>query len=104
MKCATINTGGNVISMCVVPVNLIYSCSEKIVRTHALLDCCIQGSFMLEKLLQDPGVNGQMTPITIKVVSGEVNSKTTLVEGLKVSSSRAEYGEWIELLETFTKR
>ena len=95
MKCATISTGGNVISMCVVPVNL---------RTHALLDSCIQGSFMLEKLLQDLGVNGQMTPITIKVVSGEVNSKTTLVEGLKVSSSRAEYGEWIELLKTFTKR
>ena len=59
---------------------------------------------MLEKLLQDLGVNGQKTPITIKTVDGEVNSKTTLVEGLKVSSSRDEDGEWIELPKTFVKR
>ena len=32
VKCATVNTSGNVISMCVVPVNLTYSCSGKTVR------------------------------------------------------------------------
>ena len=61
MKCATINTGGNVISMCVVPVNLTCSCSGKIVKTLALLDSCRQGTFMLQKLLRDLGVNGQMS-------------------------------------------
>ena len=59
---------------------------------------------MLEKLLQDLEVNGLKTPITIKTADGEVNSKTALVEGLKVSSSRDEDGEWIELLKTFMKR
>ena len=38
------------------------------------------------------------------MVNGEVNSKITLVEGLKVSSGRDEDGEWIELPKTFRKR
>ena len=52
---------------------------------------------MLEKLLKDLVVNGQKTFIIIKTVNGEVNNKTTLVEGLKVSSSRDEDSEWIEI-------
>ena len=59
---------------------------------------------MSEKLLRDLWVNGRKTSITIKTVNGEVNNKTTLVEGLKVSSSRDEDSEWIELPKTFTKR
>ena len=59
---------------------------------------------MLEKLLRDLWVNGRKTSITIKTVNGEVNNKTTLVERLKVSSSRDEDSEWIELPKTFTKR
>ena len=104
VKCATVNTGGNVISMCVVPVNLTYGCSRKTVKTHALLDSCSQGIFMLEKLLQDLGVNGEKTSITIKTVNGDLNNKTTVVEGLKVSSSKYEDGEWIELPKTFAKK
>ena len=104
MKCATVNIGGNVISMCMVPVNLRYSHSGKTVKTYALLDSHSQGTFMLEKLLRDLGVNGEKTSVTVKPVNGEVNKKTTLVEGLKVSSSRDEGSEWIELPKTFTKR
>ena len=51
VKYATVNTGGNVRSTCVVPVNLRYSCSGKTVKTYALLETCSQGTFMLEKLL-----------------------------------------------------
>ena len=57
---------------------------------------------MSEKLLRDLGVNGQKTSITIMTVDREVNNKTTLVEGLKASSSRDEDGEWIEFPKTFT--
>ena len=103
MKCATVNTCGNVTNMCVVPVNLTYSRSGKIAKSHALLYSCSQGTFMLEKLLQDLGLNGQKASITIKTVNGEVNSKTTLVKGLKVSSSRDEDGEWTEIPKTFTR-
>ena len=90
VKCARVNTGGNMKSTCVVPVNLTYSCSGKIVKTHELLDSCSQGTLMLEKLLHNLGVNGQKTSITIKTVNGEVNSNTTLVQGFKVSSSKDE--------------
>ena len=38
VRCATVNTGGNVISVCMVPVNLRYSHSGKTVKTYALLD------------------------------------------------------------------
>ena len=47
----TVNISGNVISMCMVPVNLRYSHSGKTVKMHALLDSCSQGTFMLEELL-----------------------------------------------------
>ena len=89
--------------MCVIPVNLTYSGSGKTVKTHVLLDRCSQGTFMLEKLLTNLGLNRQNKSITINTVNGEVNNKTTLVEGLKVSSSRDEDGEWIELPKAFTK-
>ena len=49
-------------------------------------------------------MNRQKTSITIKTVNGEVNNKTTLVEGLKVLSSKDEDGEWIELPKTFKKK
>ena len=62
-------------------------------KTHALFESCSQVTFMLEKLLRDLGVNGQKTFITIKTVNDEVNNKTTLIEGLKVSSSGDEDGE-----------
>ena len=62
-------------------------------KTHALFESCSQVTFMLEKLLRDLGVNGQKTFITTKTVNDEVNNKTTLVEGLKVSSSGDEDGE-----------
>ena len=62
-------------------------------KTHALFESCSQVTFMLEKLLQDLGVNGQKTSITIKTVNDEVSNKTTLAEGLKVSSSGDEDGE-----------
>ena len=104
MKYATVSTGGNVISMCVVLVNLRYSHSGKTMKMYALLDSCRQGTFMLEKLLRDLGVNGQKTSDTIMTVNGEVNNKTTLVEGFRVSNTKDEDGEWIELPKTFTKR
>ena len=62
-------------------------------KTHALLESCSQVTFILEKLLRDLGVNGQKTSITIKTVNDEVNNKTILVEGSKVSSSGDEVGE-----------
>ena len=57
---------------------------------------------MLEKLLRDLEVNGQKTSITIKKVDGDVNNKTTMVEGLKVSSRRDADSQWIQFAKPFT--
>ena len=102
VKCATLSTGGIMIRMCVVPVSLTYSRYGRIVKENC--QSCSQGTFMLEKLLRDVGVNRQKTSITIKTVNGEFNNKTILVKGLTISNSRDEDGEWIELPNTFVTR
>ena len=51
--------------------------------------------------MQDLGVNEQKTSIFVKTVNAEVNNKTTLVEGLKVSRSRDEDGEWMSFQKHF---
>lgn len=84
-----------------VTVNVRYSRSWKTVKTHELLGSCSQGTFVFEKLLQDLRGNEKKTPITTK--NGEVNYKVTMVEELKVSNSRDEGGEWIDLSKIFTK-
>ena len=48
-------------------------------------------------------MNEQKTSIFVKTVNAEVNNKTTLVEveGLKVSRSRDEDGEWMSFQKHF---
>ena len=45
---ASLNTGMEVISMCVVPVKLRHGDSGKTLRTYALLHSCSQGIFISE--------------------------------------------------------
>ena len=61
MKCASVNTGTDVISMCVVPIKVQYCNSGKVLETHGLLDNCSQGIFILEKLINNLGVKEQRT-------------------------------------------
>ena len=51
--------------------------------------------------IHDLGVNEQKTSIFVKTVNAEVNNKTTLVEGLKVSRRRDEDGEWMSFQKHF---
>ena len=48
-KCASINTGSTVISMCTVPVKIKGSSGNKTIRTYALLNSCSQGTFILDQ-------------------------------------------------------
>ena len=57
LKCASVNTGAVVISMCAVPIKVQYGNSGKVLETHALLDSCSQGTFILETLINNLGVN-----------------------------------------------
>ena len=49
VACASLNTGMEVISVCVVPVKLRHGDSGKTLKSYALLDSCSQGTFILER-------------------------------------------------------
>ena len=61
VKCASVNTGTDVISMCVVPIKVQYCNSGKVLETHGLLDNYSQGIFILETLINNLGVKEQRT-------------------------------------------
>ena len=69
VKCASGKTGTDVVSMCVVPIKVKYCNSGKVLETQALLDSCSQGTFILETLINNLGVKGQKTSITIKTLN-----------------------------------
>ena len=67
--CATA-TFSQLISMCVVPVRLKHSNSDKEVKTFALLNTCSQGAFVTEDLISKLGMSGVKTSINIKTLNG----------------------------------
>ena len=54
--CASLSTGMEVISLCVVPVKLRHVDSGETLKTYALLDSCSQSTFILERLLKRFGI------------------------------------------------
>ena len=102
--CVSLNTGMEVIIMCVVPVKLRHGDSGKTLKTYALLDSCSQGTFILERLPKRFGIKGRRTSITIKTLNGEVTNKSSVISGMKVASSRDSSEDWLELPDTYTKK
>ena len=79
VKCALINTGSNVISICTVPVKIKGSSSNKVICTHALLDSCCQGTFTLDQLGDHICIPGRETSVTIKTINGEFKSPSIAI-------------------------
>ena len=104
VKCATVNTGTDVISMCVVLINGQYGNFGKVLETHALLHSCSQGTFILERLVNNLGVKGQKTSITIKTLNGEVTNEAMVVKEPKATSGNGDSHDWLELPVTYTKK
>ena len=102
--CASLNTGMKVISMYVVPVKLRHGDSGETLKTYLLLDSCNQGTFILERLLKMFGIKGRKPSINIKTLKGEVTNKSSVINGLKVASSRNSSEDWLELPDTYTKK
>ena len=103
MKCAPINTCADVISMCVVLVNLQHGDSGEVLETSALLDSCIQGTFVLERLLTNL-VIGRKASITIKALNRQVTSKKMVINGLHVASGSNGSVDWLQLPCIYTKK
>ena len=103
VKCASTNTGSDVISMCIVPVQIASTNTSKKVHTYALLDSCSQGTFILGQLANELGISGRKTSLTIKTLNWEFTSNSTAIEGLKVASISEDNCEWLPLPRTFTR-
>ena len=58
VTCASVNGkfDVDVISICVVPIKISHQNCKKTIRTYAMLDNCIQGSFIKQDLLKKLGV------------------------------------------------
>ena len=55
-----------VISMCVIPIRVKHSDSDKEVEAFALLDTCSQGTFVTEDLLSKFGMSGVKNSVNIR--------------------------------------
>ena len=75
VKCASINTGSNVISVCSVPVKIQGSSGSKLIHTYTLLDSCSQGTFISDQLREHLCILGRETSVTIKTINGEFKSQ-----------------------------
>ena len=87
VKCASTNTGSDVISMCIVPVQITSKNTSKKVHAYALLDSFSQGTFILDQLANDLGIFERKASLTIKALNGDFTSNSTAIEGLKVASN-----------------
>ena len=57
-----------VISMCVVSIQISHQNCKKTIRTDAVLDNCSQGSFIKQDLLKRFGVDGQKLHLNLKTL------------------------------------
>ena len=72
--------------MCVVPVVIKHKDSDKEIITHAILDSCRQGTFILEDLVNGLETDGIDTSVVVKTLNWQSRLKSKLVNGLAVST------------------
>ena len=104
LTCASVNMGSQVISMSVVPVKLVHENSNKVISTHALLDNCNQGTFVMKSNVDTMEIDGTPTSITIKTLNVDVTNASVAVEGLKVCGAAASgKNRWVKKPKAFSR-
>ena len=93
----------DVISMCVVPVQIRHPNFNKVLGTCAMLDNCSQDTFVKEEMTEALGITGAETRVTVKTLNGEISQMTTVVENLKVVGSLGK-PKWIKLPRACTEQ
>ena len=90
--------GSQVISMSVVPVKSFHENSNKVISTHAQLDNCSQGTFVMKSIVDTMGIDGTPGSITIKTLNGDVTNASVAVEGLNVCGAAASgKNRWVKI-------
>ena len=96
------NIGSQVISMSVVPVKLVHENSNKVISTHALLDNCSQGTYVMKGIIDIIGIDGTPTSITLKTLNGDVTNTSVAVEGLQVcAAATSGKNRWVKIPKAF---
>ena len=103
LSCASTKLRSDLISMCVVPVQIRHPDSNKILDTYVMLDNCSQGTFVKEEIIEALGITGAETRVTVKTLNGEVLQMTTVVENLELAGSLGR-PKWIKLPRAYTKQ
>ena len=103
IACASTKFSAQVISMCVVPVLIKHKDSTKEIITHAILDSCSQGTFIVEDLVNALEIDGIDTSVVVKTLNGQSRLKSKLVNGLAVSNP-FEKKFWINLPRCYTRK
>ena len=101
--CAPTKNNVQVISMYVVPVVIKHKDSAKEIITHAILDSCSQGTFIVEDLVNALEIDGVDTSVMVKTLNGQSRLKSKLVNGLAVSNP-SENNFWINLPRCYTRK
>ena len=83
-----------------VPVRL--RSTEGEILTHAMLDACSTGSFVLEDIVSSLGVKGADTQLMVKTVNGTKLYDAKVLNGLVVSDLKGD--NTVQLPKIFTKR
>ena len=98
IKCASAlgKSGSKVISMCIVPVSIKNKNNGEQITTCAMLDNCIQGSFVHEAVLKQLGVKGTKTTLSLKTLNGERSENTSAIAGMQVQGINGD-GNWLIL-------
>ena len=94
-------TGSNMISMCIVPVEVKHRDGKDMITTYAMLGNCSQGSFIHVSLVKELGAHGMETTLHLKTVHGE-KAESTLIEGIKVTAISAD-GSLLSLLKLYAR-
>ena len=70
VKCASVNgkRDAEVISMCIVAAWVGHKSSRKMVKTHAMLNNCSQGSFIKKEINEELGITGRKLKLILKTL------------------------------------
>ena len=85
-------------------MKLVHENFNKVISTHALLDNCNQGMFVMKSIVDTMGMDGTPTSITINLLNGDVTNVSVPVEGLKVCAATANgKNSWTKIPKGFSR-
>ena len=93
--------------MCVVPIWVGHTNSNKMIKTYAMLDSCSQGSFIKGDLIADIGIKGRKSKLNVKTLTGETSKDSVMIDGLIISginSKTSKPMQWIEVKRAYSQQ